>query len=43
MTAIQIVGYDGPLMIEVAGRGALKDSLAAARKARTRLERLLAD
>lgn len=43
MTAIQKVGYEGPLMIEVSARGSLKDSLGAARKARTRLERLLAD
>lgn len=42
MTAIQKVGYEGPLMIEVGSRGLTRDTLAAARKARERLERLLA-
>jgi sugar phosphate isomerase/epimerase len=41
MTAIQKVGYDGPLMIEVGARGAIRDALAAARKARERLGRLM--
>jgi sugar phosphate isomerase/epimerase len=41
LTAIQKVGYEGPLMLEVAAHGSAKDTLARARKARQRMERLL--
>jgi sugar phosphate isomerase/epimerase len=43
MTAIQKVGYDGTLLFEVAAHGSAKDTLQRARKARERIERLLAD
>jgi sugar phosphate isomerase/epimerase len=43
MTAIQKVGYDGTLLFEVAAHGSAKDTLQRARKARARIERLLAD
>jgi sugar phosphate isomerase/epimerase len=43
LTAIQKVGYDGPLMFEVAAHGSAKDTLVRAQKARERMERLLAD
>ena len=42
LTAVQKVGYDGALMLEVAAHGSAKDTLARARKARLRMERLLA-
>jgi sugar phosphate isomerase/epimerase len=42
MTAIQKVGYEGPVIIEIDARGAVRDTLARARAARTRLDRLLA-
>jgi sugar phosphate isomerase/epimerase len=41
MTAIQKVGYDGPLIFEIEGRGSSKETLAKAQKARQRIERLL--
>jgi sugar phosphate isomerase/epimerase len=41
LTAIQKVGYDGTLLLEVAGKGATKDTLQRARKARERMEKLL--
>ena len=41
MTAIQKVGYDGPLMFDIASRGSAKDALARARAAREQLERML--
>jgi sugar phosphate isomerase/epimerase len=43
MTALQKVGYDGTLVLEIGARGPVKDTLARARAARTRLEQLLAD
>ena len=43
MTAIQKVGYDGTLLLEIAAHGSAKDTLQRARKARERIERLLAD
>lgn len=43
MTAIQKVGYDGTLVLEIAAHGSAKDTLQRARKARERIERLLAD
>jgi sugar phosphate isomerase/epimerase len=41
LTAIQKVGYDEPLILEVAAHGSAKDTLERAGRARTRLERLL--
>jgi sugar phosphate isomerase/epimerase len=43
MTAIQKVGYDGTLLFEIAAHGSAKHTLQRARKARERMERLLAD
>jgi sugar phosphate isomerase/epimerase len=43
LTSVQKVGYDGALMFEIAGRGPTKEILARARKAREKMERLLAD
>lgn len=43
LTAIQKVGYDGPLMCEMAAHGSAKETLVRAQKARQRMERLLAD
>ena len=42
LTAIQKVGYDGPFTMELAARGPAKETLARARKARERIERMLA-
>ena len=42
LTAVQKVGYDGPLMFEVGGREPAKEILERARRARERMERLLA-
>jgi sugar phosphate isomerase/epimerase len=41
LTAVQKVGYDGPLTLEVAAHGSEKDTLQNARLARQRMERLL--
>jgi len=43
LTAIQKVGYDGPLILEIEGRGATKETLQKAKRARERMERLMAD
>ena len=43
MTAIQKVGFDRTMMLEIAAHGSTKDTLARAQKARKRMERLLAD
>ena len=43
VTALQKVGYDGTLLFEVAAHGSAKETLQRARKARERIERLLAD
>ena len=43
LTSVQKVGYEGALIFEVAGRGPTKEILARARKAREKMERLLAD
>ena len=43
LTTIQKVGYEGPLMFEMAAHGSPKETLARAREARQRMERLLAD
>jgi sugar phosphate isomerase/epimerase len=42
LTAVQKIGYDGPLVLEIEGRGSTKDALARAKKARERMERMLA-
>jgi sugar phosphate isomerase/epimerase len=42
LTAIQKVGYDGTLLMEIAAHGSAKDMLVKARKARERMEKLLA-
>ncbi len=41
LTAIQKVGYDGPLMFEIAGAGAPRELLQKTRRARARMEQLL--
>jgi sugar phosphate isomerase/epimerase len=43
LTTIQKVGYDGPLMLEIAAHGSAKETLARAQQARHRMERLMAD
>ena len=42
LTALQKVGYDGPLTFEVGALGAVRPTLAKLRDARTRIEKLLA-
>jgi sugar phosphate isomerase/epimerase len=42
LTAIQKVGFDGTLMLELTDRGAGRDTLLRAKKARARMEKLLA-
>jgi sugar phosphate isomerase/epimerase len=42
LTAVQKVGYDGTLMLEIAAHGSSKETLVSARKARERMEKLLA-
>ena len=41
LTAVQKVGYEGTLMLEIAAHGSPKDTLQKARKARERMERML--
>jgi sugar phosphate isomerase/epimerase len=41
MTAVQKVGYDGTLLLEIAAHGSPKATLARAQQARARMERLL--
>jgi len=43
LTAIQKIGYEGPLIFEVAAHGSPKETLLRAQKARQHMERLLAD
>lgn len=43
MTAMQKVGYEGPVTFEVTAKGSTKDTLIRAKAARERIERLLAD
>ena len=43
LTSVQKVGYDGALIFEISGRGSTKEILKRARKAREKMERLLAD
>jgi sugar phosphate isomerase/epimerase len=42
LTAIQKVGYEGPLMFEIAAHGSAKETLARAQTARQRMEKVLA-
>jgi sugar phosphate isomerase/epimerase len=42
LTAVQKVGYDGTLVLEIAAHGSPKETLQRARKARERMENLLA-
>ncbi|HVH28865.1 MAG TPA: sugar phosphate isomerase/epimerase [Vicinamibacterales bacterium] len=42
LTAVQKVGYDGVLLFEIASHGSTKATLAKAKKARERMERMLA-
>ncbi len=42
LTAVQKVGYEGPLVLEIVAQGSTRDTLAKARKARERMEKLLA-
>jgi sugar phosphate isomerase/epimerase len=42
LTAIQKVGYDGTLLMEIAAHGSPKETLVKARNARERMEKLLA-
>ena len=41
LTAVQKIGYDGPLIFEVGAHGPSKDSLARLKKAREKMERWL--
>jgi sugar phosphate isomerase/epimerase len=41
LTAVQKIGYDGPLIFEVAAHGPSKDSLARLKKTREKMERWL--
>jgi sugar phosphate isomerase/epimerase len=41
LTAVQKIGYDGPLVFEVGAHGPAKDSLARLKKAREKMERWL--
>jgi sugar phosphate isomerase/epimerase len=43
MTSLLKVGYEGTLLFEIAAQGAAKDTLARARSARQRIERMLED
>ena len=42
MTTAQKIGYEGPLIFDVEARGSSKETLARAKQARGRMERLLA-
>ena len=41
LTAAQKVGYEGPLLLEIAAHGSPVETLKKARRARERMERLL--
>ncbi len=41
LTAVQKIGYDGTLLFEIAAHGSPRETLARARKARDKMERLL--
>jgi sugar phosphate isomerase/epimerase len=43
LTAVQKVGYDGALLFEIGAHGSAKDTLAAAKRAREKMEKLLAE
>lgn len=43
LTAVQKVGYDGTLLLEIAAHGSATDTLQKAQMARRRMEQLLAD
>jgi sugar phosphate isomerase/epimerase len=43
LTTLQKVGYDGPMMLEIAAHGSPADTLARAVRARARMERFLQD
>jgi sugar phosphate isomerase/epimerase len=43
LTAVQKIGYEGTLLMEIAAHGSAKETLKKAQKARAKLERLLAD
>jgi sugar phosphate isomerase/epimerase len=42
LTSVQKVGYEGTLLLEIAGDGSARETLEKARKAREKMERLLA-
>jgi sugar phosphate isomerase/epimerase len=42
LTAVEKVGYDGALTFELSARGSTKDTLARARQARVRMDKLMA-
>jgi sugar phosphate isomerase/epimerase len=43
LTALQKVGYEGALMFEVTPRGAIRETLARARQARERMEKMMGE
>jgi sugar phosphate isomerase/epimerase len=43
LTAIQKVGYDGTLMLEIGAHGSAKETLVRAQRARQRIERMLTE
>jgi sugar phosphate isomerase/epimerase len=43
LLAVQKVGYDGPFMFEIVPKGSTRETLARARKARQRIEELMAE
>jgi sugar phosphate isomerase/epimerase len=43
LTAVQKIGYEGPLVLEIGGPGSTKEVLKKAQKARQRMEKLMAD
>jgi sugar phosphate isomerase/epimerase len=42
LTAVQKIGYEGTMLLEISGHGSTKEVLQKARRARERMERLLA-
>lgn len=42
LTAVQKIGYDGPLMLEINARGTTRETLGRARQVRQRMEQFLA-
>jgi sugar phosphate isomerase/epimerase len=42
LTAVQKIGFDGPLMLEITARGPTKETLARAQQVRQRMEKFLA-